>query len=55
VRTPLEGRVRPQVVVLPPPAISHGLDLGHGGEQLGVQELIPEPAVERPDKAALPQ
>jgi len=37
--------MRPQVVVLPPPAISQGLGLGDGGEQLGVQELIPEPAV----------
>jgi len=36
--------MRPQVVVLPPPAISQGLGLGHGVEQLGVQELIPEPA-----------
>jgi len=27
--------------------------LGHGGEQLGVQELIPEPAVERLGKAVL--
>jgi hypothetical protein len=45
----------PQVVVLPLPAISQGLGLGHGGEQLGVQELIPEPAVERLGKAVLPR
>jgi len=38
--------MRPQVVAIPPPAISQGLGLGHDGEQLGVQELIPEPAVE---------
>jgi len=37
--------MRPQVVVLTPPATSQGLGLGHGGEQLGVQELIPEPPV----------
>jgi len=42
--------MRPLVVVLPPPAISQSLGLGHGGEQLGVQELIPEPAVERSAK-----
>jgi len=54
-RTPLEGRMSLQVVVLPPPAISQGLGLVHGGEQLSVQELIPEPAVERLGKAVLPQ
>ncbi len=47
--------MRPQGVVLPPPAISKGLGLGHGCEQLGVQELIPEPAVERLGKAVLPR
>jgi hypothetical protein len=34
-------------VVLPPPANSQGLGLSRRGEQLGVQELIPEPAIER--------
>ena len=47
--------MRPQVVVLPPPAISQALGLGHAGEQLGVQELIPEPTVERFGKAVLPR
>jgi hypothetical protein len=37
--------VGPEYVVLPAPAISQGLGLGHGDEQLGVQEFIPEPAV----------
>ncbi len=37
--------MRPQGVVLPAPAISQGLGLGHGVKQLGVQEFIPEPAV----------
>jgi len=41
--------------LLPPPAISQGLGPGHGGEQLDVQELIPEPAVERLAKAPLPR
>ncbi len=47
--------MRPQGVVLPAPAISQGLGLGHGGEQLGDQELIPEGAVERLGKAVLPR
>jgi len=37
--------MRPERVVLPAPAISQGLGLIHCGEQLGVQEFIPEPAV----------
>jgi hypothetical protein len=45
--------MRPQGVVLPAPAISQGLGLAHGGEQLSVQELIPEPSVERLGKALL--
>jgi len=32
-------------VVLPAPAISQELGLGSCGEQLGVEKLIPEPAV----------
>ena len=47
--------MRPQVIVLPPPAISQGLGLGHGGEQLGVQDLIPEVTVARLGKAVLPR
>ncbi len=53
--TPLEGRLGPAGAVLPAPAISQGLGLGHGGEQLGVQQFIPEPAVERFDKVVLPR
>jgi hypothetical protein len=45
-RTPLEGRMGPEGVVLPAPAIGQAVSLSHRGEQLGVQELIPEPAVE---------
>jgi len=44
----------PERVVLPVPAISQGLGLGCCGEQLGVEELIPEPSVERFCKAVLP-
>ncbi len=47
--------MRPQGVVLPAPAISQGLGLGHGGEQLGVQEFVLEPTVERLGKAVLPR
>jgi hypothetical protein len=53
-RTPLEGRMRPECVVLPAPAISQELSLGSRGEQLGVEELIPEASVERFYKAVLP-
>ena len=37
--------MRPESVVLPPPAISEELSLRSRGEQLRVEELIPEPAV----------
>ncbi len=46
--------MRPECVVLPAPAISQELSLECRGEQLGVEELIPEPAVERLGKAVLP-
>jgi len=39
--------MRLERVVLPAPAISQAPSLGHGGEQLGFQALIPESAVER--------
>ena len=44
---PLEGRMGPEVAVLPVPAITQGLLLRHAGEQLGVQELILVPDAER--------
>ena len=47
--------MRPEGVVLPPPAIGQALGLSHRGEQLGVQKLIPKPAVERLCKAVLPR
>jgi len=37
--------VRPERVVLPAPAIGQDLSFWGCGEQLGVEELIPEPAV----------
>jgi hypothetical protein len=45
----------PESAVLPAPAISQGLRLCHGSEQLGVEVLIPEPAVERLSKTVLPR
>jgi hypothetical protein len=47
--------MRPECVVLPAPVICQQLSLGSRGEQLGVEELIPEPAVERLGKAVLPR
>ena len=44
----------PKRVVLPAPAISQELSLGSCGEQLGVEELIPEASAERFCKAVLP-
>ena len=54
-RQPLEGRVRPDRVVLPVPTIGQDLRLRSCGEQLGVEEFIPEPAIERLGKAVLPR
>ena len=54
-RMPLKGRMRPQGVVLPAPAVSQGLGLGHGVKRLGVREFMPEPAVERLSRAVLPR
>ena len=45
----------PEVVVLPAPAIGQALGLSHRGEQLSVEEFIPEPAVEGFSKAVLPR
>jgi hypothetical protein len=47
--------MRPEGVALPAPAISQGLGLSHRGEQLGIEEFIPEPAVERLGKPVLPR
>ena len=47
--------MRPEGVLLPAPAISQGMRFGQGGEQLGDQKLISEPAVERLGKAVLPR
>ena len=45
----------PKGVVLPAAAIGQDLRLRSGGEQLGVQELISEAAVERLGDAVLPR
>ena len=47
--------MRPEGVVLPAPSIGQGLCLGHGGEELRIQEFITEAAVERFGKAVLPR
>jgi hypothetical protein len=44
----------PERVVLPAPAISQQLGLGSHGEQLGVEELMPEAAIKRFRKSVLP-
>jgi hypothetical protein len=44
----------PERVVLQAPAISQELSLGSHGEQLGVEELIPEAAIERFRESVLP-
>jgi hypothetical protein len=46
--------VRPDCVVLPAPAIGQDLRLWSCGEQLGVEELIPEAAVEGFRESVLP-
>jgi hypothetical protein len=43
----------PEVFVLPVLAISQALGLSHRGEQLGLEEYIPEPAIERLGTAVL--
>jgi len=44
-----------EAVVLPAPAIGQALGLGHGGEELCGQDLVPESTVERLGKAVLPR
>ena len=44
----------PEAVVLPAEAISQELRFCHEHEQLGVQEVIGEPAVQRLGKVILP-
>ncbi len=44
----------PERVVLPAPAIGQDLRLGSCGEQLGVEELIPEAAVKGFRESVLP-
>jgi hypothetical protein len=54
-RTPLEGRVRPESVGFPAPAIGQDLSLWGCCEQRGIEELIPESSIERLGEAVLPQ
>jgi hypothetical protein len=49
----MEGRVRPKCVVVSTQTTGEQLCLGSSGEQLSVEELAPEPAVERFCKAVL--
>ncbi len=51
---PLERGVRSVGVVLESVLLSQQLGLLHRGEQLIIQELVPEPAVERFHKGVLP-
>jgi hypothetical protein len=44
----------PEGLVLSAPTISQDLRLGHGREDLRIQEFIPEAAVERFSKTVLP-
>ena len=46
--------MRPECVVLPAPTIGQDLRLRSGGKQLSVEELIPEPAIERFRESVLP-
>ena len=47
--------MRPEGVVLPAPAVGQALGFSHRDKQFSVEELIPEPAVERLGKAVLPR
>ena len=47
------GRVRPDEIVVEPPALDDGAGLGEAGEDLLVQALVAEPAVEALDEAVL--
>jgi len=47
--------MRPEGVVLSAPAVGQALGFRHRGKHLGVEEFIPEPAVERLGKAVLPR
>ncbi len=54
-RVPLAARVWPEGFVLPPPAIGEELSLRSRGEYVGVQELIPQPTLERLGQTVLPR
>ena len=47
------GRVRPDVIVVVPPAFDHGTRLGEAAEDLLVQALVSQLAVEAFDEAVL--
>ena len=50
-RQPLEGRLRPDRIVLPAPTIVQDLRLESCGEKLDVEEFIPVPAIDRLGKS----
>jgi len=45
----------PEVVVLPSPSVGQALGLNHRSEQLDVEELVSESAVQGLSKAVLPR
>jgi len=47
--------MRPECVVLPAPAVGQALLYRQRGKQLRIEELVPEPAVERLCKTLLPR
>jgi len=52
-RQPAQFRVRPLLVVVPPPGPQHGAGVGQRAEQLLVELLVPDAAVEALDEAVL--
>ena len=53
-REPAMGAVRPVHVVVDPPVLEEDLSLEQGLEELAVQVLVPQPAVEALDPGVLP-
>ena len=50
-----EGSMRPQGVVVPPPAFDHDLRLLERIEDLPIEQLVPKPGIEAFDEAVLPR
>ena len=49
-----EGRMRPDGVVMPAPALDDDLRLAKSVEDLSVEQLVPKPGIEALDVAILP-